>query len=147
MAKIPPFDEDFTAKVYKDVPPPTGTPPPFGPSGPDFSQYRVAWLFDQLKAGTFFKQLVHDGKFEKIDPAPLFDKPDFPPTIFLHGSADTGVDVKFSERAHKHLQCKGIETELAIMEGGAHGFDGRAKPGDKEFDVASQALDFLKAHV
>lgn len=146
LAGIPTFDEGFLNKIYEENPPPIGAPPPAGPKGPDFSKHRPAWLFNSMKHGTYMRSVVPDGKYERVDPAAIFSH-SFPPTYFIHGSVDTGVLPRFSERAHAELKEKGVETQLVVVTGGSHGFDAGAKPGDENFAIVEAGLKFLKAHV
>lgn len=146
LANIPDFDEKFLNQIYGENPPPIGAPPPMGPKGPDFTKHRPAWLFHNMKKGTYLKNVVPDGKYEKVDPAALFSS-SFPPTYFIHGGVDTGVLPKFSEQAHAELKEKGVDTKLVIVEGGPHGFDAGAKPGDGKFAIVEEGFKFLRAHV
>jgi acetyl esterase/lipase len=130
LAKIPSFDQEFLDKIYTEVPPPNGAPPPMGPKGPDFTQVRGAWLFNSMKNGTYMKSVIPDGQYDKVDPSFLFSS-SFPPTYFIHGGAVTGVLPRFSEKAHEELKDKGVNTKLVIVEGAPHGFDAGSKPGDE----------------
>lgn len=143
----PPLDPAFTHKIFADIPPPSAGPSPVGPSGPDLSNYRVAWMLSQLRAGTLLATVVADGDYERVDPAGAFGRAAFPPTCFVHGAADALVDCRFSVRAHEALRAAGVETELVVVEGAAHGFDARAGPGDEEWGAVERGLEFLKAHV
>ncbi|CAI6095266.1 unnamed protein product [Clonostachys chloroleuca] len=143
----PKIDQDFVSQIWKDTPPPTTAPPPVGPSGPDFSNYRVAWMFDQLGKGTQLKTVVGDDNYDRVDPASQFSKARFPPTIFIHGTEDRLVPAKLSQQAYGELESHGVETELVLVTGGPHGFDDRAQPGDSEFGLLEKGFDFLRAHV
>ncbi|KAH7201145.1 Alpha/Beta hydrolase protein [Fusarium oxysporum] len=143
----PTFDQAFIDQVHKDVPPPTSGPSPMGPNGPDFSNYRIAWMFNAINTGSHVNTIVADGDFARVDPAFLLSKNDFPPTYFVHGTEDTLVKSKFSEKAHKQLISNGIESELVLVQGGGHGLDARLVPGDETSIIIDRALDFLKAHV
>lgn len=143
----PAFDQQFIDQVHKDVPPPTSGPSPMGPNGPDFSNYRVAWMFNAIKAGNHLTTVVADGNFGRVDPASLFSNASFPPTYFVHGTDDTLVDAKVSKQAYDELKSHGVETELVLVEGAGHGFDAKLVPGDQTSAVIDKALDFLKRHV
>lgn|SRR5687767_11526745 len=143
----PKLDEDFLAKIWDDVPPPTSGPPPVGPTGPDFSNYRVAWMFAGLGKGTLLKATVGDDNYDRVDPATLFDKGDFPPTYFIHGTKDILVPAEVSQRAHDELKSHGVESELVLLEDAPHGFDDRAKPEDDVHGVVDRGFEFLRAHV
>ncbi|KAH7014008.1 hypothetical protein B0J12DRAFT_443643 [Macrophomina phaseolina] len=145
--KGPTLDKDFTDQVYKDIPPPSSGPSPMGPNGPDFTNYRVAWMFRNLREGTLMQTIVADGNFDRVDPASLFSTGSFPPTYFIHGTADALVDHKFSGRAHQELKARGVETELVLVPDAPHGFDARAQPGDENFAVVAKGFEFLRAHV
>lgn len=147
-AKLPPLElpsVEFRKKVYEDVPPPTGAPPPFGPKGFDVTSYRNAWLFGTMKDGRLFDELVPDGNYDKIDPAMLLTS-SCPPTFFVHGSADTSVSVELSNRAHKQLKENGVETELVVVDGAGHAFDMGSKAGDPGYEAVIKGLEFLRAH-
>ncbi|KAJ6026868.1 hypothetical protein N7460_011685 [Penicillium canescens] len=142
----PTFENSFLSQIWKDVPPPSSAPPPMGPAGPDFSNPRVAWMFDVLGKGLLMKEVVRDGNYERVDPARLFSKGRFPPTYFIHGAKDFLVPAELSQRAHDELENAGAETELVIIEGGQHGFDESAEPGSYVFDVVSKGFEFLRTH-
>ena len=47
---------------------------------------------------------------------------DDPPTLLVHGDADTTVDLNASQTLHALLKDEGVETELAVIEGAEHRF-------------------------
>lgn len=47
---------------------------------------------------------------------------DDPPTLLIHGDADTLVDFNNSEIMHAALVASGVETGLVVIEGAGHGF-------------------------
>ena len=47
---------------------------------------------------------------------------DDPPTLLVHGDADTLVDINNSRLMHATLTAKGVVTELLVIEGAGHGF-------------------------
>jgi dipeptidyl aminopeptidase/acylaminoacyl peptidase len=49
---------------------------------------------------------------------------DDPPTLLIHGTADTTVPISHSEWAYAAFQAAGVETDYIIMEGAGHGFRG-----------------------
>ncbi|KAH7376899.1 Alpha/Beta hydrolase protein [Plectosphaerella cucumerina] len=141
------FDDAFLAKVWDDLPPPTSGPPPVGPNGPDFRNYRVAWMFSAMGQGNLLKTTVGDGDYGRVDPATLFAKGGFPPTYFIHGTKDFLVPDAVSQRAHKELKEHGAVTELVLVEGAPHGFDDRAGPLDDVQGIVDRGLEFLRSHV
>jgi acetyl esterase/lipase len=113
-----------------------------GPNGPDLNNHRVAWLLTAFKKGTWLSSIVPDGNYSGIDPATLFGS-SFPPTYFLHGAADTLVDVEFSRRAFEELKSNGIDTKLVVEEGAPHGFDAGSKPGERKYELVTAGFKFL----
>ena len=47
---------------------------------------------------------------------------DDPPTLLVHGDADTLVDVNNSRLMHETLTANGVVTDLIVIEGAGHGF-------------------------
>ena len=47
---------------------------------------------------------------------------DDPPTLLVHGDADTVVDINNSRLMHATLTAKGVVTDLLVIEGAGHGF-------------------------
>ena len=45
---------------------------------------------------------------------------DDPPTMLVHGDADVIVDLNASQIMHAALEANNVETELVVIEGGAH---------------------------
>lgn len=54
----------------------------------------------------------------------LHVSPDDPPTLLIHGTADTLVPIRNSEQAHAAYKQAGVPTEYIVMEGAGHGFRG-----------------------
>jgi len=52
----------------------------------------------------------------------LFVTPDDPPTLLIHGDADTLVPLRNSTEIHKKLNEQGVKTDLLILNGAGHGF-------------------------
>lgn len=106
-------------------------------------------MFNLVKEGNLFSTVVADGDYDRVDPATLFAKKgkDFPPTYFIHGTADTLVDSKLSQRAHDELQANGVDTKVVLVEAASHGFDAKAQPGDETFAIVEKGFEFLKAHL
>jgi len=55
----------------------------------------------------------------------LYATPDDPPTLFIHGDADTLVGLRSSEIMYAALQEVGVESKLVVIPGGDHGFTNR----------------------
>ncbi|VUC22767.1 unnamed protein product [Clonostachys rosea] len=163
LANLPTFDEKFLAKVFEEDAPtssalsledpktegfqgPTKSTQPPGLPPIDFSVPRNAWLFDSLKRGTLFQNIVPDKDFNRVEPTNGFSE-NFPPTIFVHGTADQSVDVSLTIRAHQDLKEKGGRGHLFLVDGADHGFDSSLKPGDKAFESVLAALELAKGYV
>lgn len=72
---------------------------------------------------------------EGISPI-VFVSDDDPPTLLVHGDADTLVPLSNSERIHAAFDEAGVENKLIVIEGAGHGFRGEA---------AAQATEALAA--
>jgi acetyl esterase/lipase len=70
---------------------------------------------------------------------------EYPPTLLIHGTADTDVPYEQSVMMAKQFKKHGVEHELISIEGGEHGLGG----GDqKKIDAAyDSALAFLRHHL
>ncbi|CEO59260.1 hypothetical protein PMG11_03942 [Penicillium brasilianum] len=138
---------EFINQVFSEIPPPTGARPPFGPNGLDLSTPRQAYLIASVSKGTQFDAIIAEDEYDHVDPKKLFKSPDFPPTCFVQGTADVVVDAKFSQWAYAELQKNGVQSELYLVEGMAHGFDARLKRGDAAFGSIYKGVEFLAKHV
>lgn len=68
---------------------------------------------------------------------------EYPPTLLLHGSADTDVPYERSVDMAKKLAAAGVDHDFITIEGGPHGFDGAIKGKDwpaKQNSPIGQAL-------
>jgi acetyl esterase/lipase len=57
---------------------------------------------------------------------------DYPPTLLLHGTADTDVPYRLSVDMAGALDRAGVPHDLVTIEDGSHGFDGRVRFADLE---------------
>jgi dipeptidyl aminopeptidase/acylaminoacyl peptidase len=62
-----------------------------------------------------------------LSPPLIFVTADDPPTLILHGDADTLVPVQQSELVGEKLKKAGVETTLVIKKGARHGWPGLDK--------------------
>ncbi|SPO03696.1 uncharacterized protein DNG_06379 [Cephalotrichum gorgonifer] len=145
-APAPPSAE-FIEQVFQQIPPPTAAPPPFGPNGPDLSTPRGAYLVTSVRGGVQFDKIIAEDEYDLVDAAKLLEKPNFPPTVFVQGTADVVVDEKFTRWAHEALQKNKVPTELHLVEGAAHGFDARLNRDDAAFAPIQRGIDFLAQHI
>jgi dipeptidyl aminopeptidase/acylaminoacyl peptidase len=60
---------------------------------------------------------------DRISPI-LHVSPDDPPTLLIHGTADTLVPIRNSEQQHAAFQQAGVTSDYIIMDGAGHGFQG-----------------------
>jgi len=70
---------------------------------------------------------------------------DYPPTMLLHGTADTDVPYRLSVDMADALARAGVEHELITIEGGGHGFDGADTA--EVAAMLERVVEFLKRHV
>ena len=75
-------------------------------------------------ANTPFPALDFDERLMPSVSPILHVSSDDPPTLLVHGDADTLVDVNNSRLMHTALSGKGVVTDLVIIEGAGHGFQG-----------------------
>ena len=73
----------------------------------------------------------------------------YPPTVFLHGEADTSVPIRFAHDFNAKLRSMGVETCTSFYKGAPHAFDmiftGPEIEGWKTYIVP--LLDFVDKHV
>ncbi|USP79377.1 hypothetical protein yc1106_06651 [Curvularia clavata] len=116
--------------------------PQRGMPAPDLSLPRNAWLFTALKNGEHMAAVLKDSLPHEVEPTLAFS-PQFPPTVFVHGEADTMIPCTISEKAHKALEYHGVQTQLLIFQNQNHGFDAGISKNEIEWEKVQQALDFL----
>lgn len=71
----------------------------------------------------------------------------YPPTLLLHGTADTDVPFEQSVQMQKALQALGTEARLVALEGWPHAFDYQKPVGKAVRGVFGDAVRFLKERV
>lgn len=72
-----------------------------------------------------------------------------PPTMLLHGDADTDVPFEQSVAMAEELARHGVPHEMIAIPGGPHGFDGAYEGADATpvADAFERVLDFLRSHL
>jgi len=91
------------------------------------------------------------GWFHYYCPAQNVSSPgiSYPPTLLLHGDADT--DVPHSQSVHMagRLDSAGVDHELITIPDGSHGFDKKASASEDPVVTAAidKVLEFLRKHV
>lgn len=71
--------------------------------------------------------------------------PKYPPTLLIHGTADTDVPYSESENMAARLKEQGVTHELATLPGAGHGLSG-AKP-EEVAQTNARAVAYLRRHV
>lgn len=145
--------------------PPVSEPEAFGAVG----QGPVAEPGDSNRRQRFYLYLRQHGLWPDyvsgVDPAkspeafipwcPLRNvSANWPPTLLLHGTADTDVPYERSLEMAEALTGVGVENRLLTLPGGAHGFergvtydDLRALQRSPAADACLSAVDFLTQHL
>ncbi|KAK2601901.1 hypothetical protein QQS21_004588 [Conoideocrella luteorostrata] len=141
LAGLPNLGKDLYDRVY-DEGIVVAAPSTRGPGGPDLSKPRNAWLLTSLKEGWWLKEIVKDDDYDKIDPAKLLG-PEFPPTAFVHGTADVVCPHTISEKAHASLNAHGVDTALFLVSDKPHDFDTLLTRQDTDFTKIREALWWL----
>jgi acetyl esterase/lipase len=77
---------------------------------------RMAGPSERFPALDFDPKLAAD-----ISPL-LFVDPKDPPTLIIHGDADTLVPIASGQSIHDALKAANVETQMLVIEGGDHGF-------------------------
>ena len=104
---------------------------------------------------TYLNGYVEDPKYRKQFPALTFDKSevekfsplyhvtdDDAPTLLIHGDKDLLVPLKHSERIVEKFKDAKVKHELIVIEGAAHGFNG--KDGQR---AEKALLDWFAKHL
>ncbi len=78
--------------------------------------------------------------------------PDFPPTFWIHGTADTDVPFECGESMCAAIKGQGVQCEFIPIEGGPHGVFGKRDdwPGTDAPQVQAALIlleDFLREHL
>lgn len=104
---------------------------------------RDAWLSNAFKSGQHLSLVTKDGDYDRIDPSKVFSAR-FPPSMFIHGTADTVTPFRLSEQAHEELKSLGVESHLLPVVNENHMFDIPLSEGDDLYqDYVLQGLKFL----
>jgi acetyl esterase/lipase len=69
-----------------------------------------------------FPALDFDAKLTADVSPLLFANQGDPPTLIVHGDADTLVPIISGRAVHEALRAAGVETQMIVIEGGDHGF-------------------------
>jgi acetyl esterase/lipase len=80
--------------------------------------------------------------FDAFCPARNVTK-DYPPTMLLHGDADTDVPFAQSEQMARELERHGVRHQFIRIPGGPHGFDGNLK-NPRAVEALDAVIAFLK---
>ncbi len=85
----------------------------YGPRGPEMKKSSSAkdWLGDKKDDQAFAKS---------VSPVAYINKHN-PPTLIIHGNADSTVPYRQSVELHKMFEEAGVKTALITVEGGGHG--------------------------
>jgi acetyl esterase/lipase len=142
FAKVPDLPKEFLDKAFQG-PTQFATPPMIKDGKPDLSSPRNAWMITTLRDGTNTAAVIKDGNFQRADPVHQFH-PHFPPTMFVHGTADVFVPDYVSRRAHEKLTSLGVRSQIVEATGAAHVFDFAITEEDPLFkEKVIPALEFM----
>ncbi|GME41400.1 putative polyketide synthase [Neofusicoccum parvum] len=168
FAGVPDAPRELVMRVYEDEEAPTEAPPMFVDGKPDLKTPRSAWMIGAIKRGWLYRACIAGpeskswgwgegsgsvGEVRAEDVAAVEATRGFagkaegkkwPPTCFVHGTADVFAPFELAERAEKELREAGGEVKLIKVEGAAHVFDMALKEGDALFEgPVVEALDWL----
>ncbi|KAI8921285.1 Alpha/Beta hydrolase protein [Powellomyces hirtus] len=140
-------DEQYTQSVFSG-PQVSSTEVVFGSTAPPTA--RAAWLTLKNQRGQWLQEVVKDGDYARVDPiaAAAIEPKKFPPTLIIHGDADTFVPYHLSVRGEEKLKALGIDVTLLSVEGKNHLFDVALTEDDPLFkDTILKGLEFLAKKV
>lgn len=148
-AKLPPgLAPEFLAQVYEERPVPiTGGVSLEGQAtagGPDFRSPRVAFAFTQIANGTVMDTIFPSKEWDKVDPLRNVTS-SFPPTVIVHGDADTMVPIDLSRALYAALQKAGVKSQMIDVPGEEHTFAGKMQVGSQTWNIQKQGFDFLES--
>ncbi|HVT73697.1 MAG TPA: alpha/beta hydrolase [Lacunisphaera sp.] len=112
------------------------------PIGPYYQYCRQHGLWSQALTG--WDARTEAGKFAPYMPVQNLS-PDFPPTLLIHGTADTDVPVEQSETMAAALARLGVEHRFIRVAGAEHTLKGSDEETVDAMDRA--AADFLRHHL
>lgn len=144
---VPAIPEDFQNQIFEG-PPVYRFPMVFLENHqPDLSLPRQAWMISQIRDGTLMKTINGGDDYTKVDPIYSFTEK-YPPTCFIHGTADAMVSHDFSARAETALEELDVDTELLYVDGADHAFDMPLQADSALYkEYILRGLKFLAEHV
>ncbi|KAH7058822.1 alpha beta-hydrolase [Macrophomina phaseolina] len=147
FAPLPDPSPDFMDRAYQG-PVPLAAGELFVDGAPALGVPRTAWMIHAIKHGALYaKELKEEDGVLEVEPTRGFGAK-WPPTCFVHGTADVFAPVEVAERAERELRQEGAEVELVRVEGAAHMFDIGLGPGDEAFDgPVVRALEWLVSRI
>ncbi|MCC6591494.1 MAG: alpha/beta hydrolase [Bryobacterales bacterium] len=147
-AKPDPFYLKEPAVTEQEARAAVGATPISGTTGPNQRRKFYLWCrqqgrWNQEVAG--LDPATQDKQFAPYSPARNTAR-NFPPTLLLHGDADTDVPYGQSEEMDRLLQRESVPHQLITIPNGPHGFDSRPEsPGAAE--AFAKVLVFLKRYL
>jgi acetyl esterase/lipase len=112
------------------------------PRGTYYLYLRQNGLWAQEVSG--FNTKTEKQKFDPFCPVRNVT-PQYPPTLLVHGTADTDVPYQESADMDAALKKQGVEHELITVEGGGHGLGDKTNPA--VIDAHARALAFMRKHL
>lgn len=147
-ARLPPdLTDAFLHQVYSETPVPTqgGVSLEGQAQGPpDFSDPRQAFALSHIAKGQVLQAVCPSGAFGAVDPL-LNVSASSPPTVIVHGAADTMVPAALSRRLYHAFQEAGVRSELVEVPGEEHTFAAKMVVGSETWELQRQGFDFLQS--
>jgi acetyl esterase/lipase len=137
---------EFMYKIYEEGPVPieSGVSLEGQANGPpDFSDPRQAFALSQVANGTVMDAVYPSRKWAGVDPL-LNIGSGFPPTYIVHGTADTKVPIKLSQKLYQKLQSLGVNSGMSDAPGEEHTFAAKMVVGSQTWDIQRRGFDFLQ---
>lgn len=113
--------------------------------GPNLKDPRQAFALYSIANGRCLQAIWPStpDRLEEIDPV-LRVNPQWPPTCFVHGTADFMIPLHLSRHLESQLRAANIETEFIEVPGEPHTFVGKMVKGSKTWETQRRGFDFLE---
>lgn len=147
-AKLPlNLSSEFLNRVFDEEPVPVrggvSLEGQSGPTGPNFDDPRQAFALTQIANGRVMDTVFPSRHWQKVDPV-LNVNSQFPPTVIVHGLADTMVPISLSRRMLQELQSHGVRSDMVEIPGEEHTFAAKMRVGTMTWDLQRRGFDFLE---
>lgn len=143
------LDNHFLSRVFDEYPVPiTGGVSLEGqaPGPPDFTDPRQAYAMAHIARGQVMEAICPTREWDKVDPLRNITA-SFPPTVIVHGTADSMVPIRLSQALFAALRKHGVDCKMVEIPGEGHTFAAKMKMESPTWELQRQGFDFLHARL